>query len=180
MPEIFTIGHSNRPLDVFLRLLQEHGIAQLADVRKMPRSRYNPQFNSEALAGALQEIGIGYRHWPELGGMRPKKADSSNMGWRNPSFRAYADYMQTPPFQAALQRLMKDARRCPTAIMCAESVPWRCHRSLIADALIAHGWKVTDIMAEGKSKPHTLTSFAKVEGECVTYPSAEPQLILDI
>jgi uncharacterized protein (DUF488 family) len=167
---IFTVGHSTHPIEEFIRILEAHGIRQLVDVRTIPRSRRNPQFNSETLAVSLRAAGIEYRHMPGLGGLRHPRPDSRNAGWRNASFRGYADHMQTPAFHRDLETLMGLASETPTAIMCAEAVPWRCHRSLIADALLAHGIEVQEILTAAKSQPHTLTPFAKVDGTEVTYP----------
>ena len=167
---IFTVGHSTHPIEEFVRILEAHGVRGLVDVRTIPRSRRNPQFNSEALAASLKTAGIAYLHMPGLGGLRRPRADSRNTGWRNASFRGYADHMQTPAFQQDLQTLIERASKTPTAIMCAEAVPWRCHRSLIADALLAHGVEVQEILTAAKSQPHTLTAFAKVDGTKVTYP----------
>src|SRR5512135_3608136 len=128
--QIFTIGHSTRTLEQFIELLQSHGVTLVADVRTVPRSRHNPQFNREALPGALAAAGIGYRHLPALGGLRRTVLDSPNMGWRNASFRGFADYMQTAEFAAGLEELLDLAQEGPVAILCAEAVPWRCHRSL--------------------------------------------------
>ena len=152
--------------------MQAHGIRQLVDVRTMPRSRRVPQFNKENLAASLQAADILYRHIPGLGGLRHPKRESTNMGWRNASFRGYADYMQTPEFRENLEELLELAAQSPTAIMCAEAVPWRCHRSLIADALMARGISVTEILSAKQSRPHTLTPFAQVSGVEVTYPAA--------
>jgi uncharacterized protein (DUF488 family) len=168
--EVYTVGHSTHPIEEFIELLQAHSIAQLIDVRKIPRSRRNPQFNTEALAASLSSNGIVYRHMPELGGMRHARRDSINTAWRNASFRGYADYMQTPEFQAALQALISLSVGMPTVIMCAEAVPWKCHRSLIGDALLARGVRVLDIMSAIKATPHALTPFARVNGTEVTYP----------
>jgi len=168
---IFTIGHSTHPIDEFVGILQAYGIRRLADVRIMPRSRHNPQFNQETLARSLQTADIAYRHMPGLGGLRHARRDSINTGWRNASFRGYADYMQTPEFEANLEALITLASDEPTAIMCAEAVPWRCHRSLIADALVARGIPVEEILTATKAQPHALTSFAKVDGHTVTYPA---------
>ncbi len=142
----------------------------LVDVRTIPRSRHNPQFNPESLAPALETRGIRYRHEPGLGGLRKPRRDSPNLGWRNASFRGFADYMQTPEFAAALEALAEAGRAERVAIMCAEAVPWRCHRSLIADALAARGIPVRHIMGAGQAKEHTLTPFARIEGTRVTYP----------
>jgi uncharacterized protein (DUF488 family) len=170
VPPIFTIGHSTRTLDQLLALLKAHGIERLADVRTIPRSRRNPQFNADALPGPLAAAGVLYVPMPELGGLRHPRKDSPNTAWRNESFRGYADYMLTPQFEAALARLTELARTARVAIMCAEAVPWRCHRSLIADALTARGIPVEHIGSERAANPHRLTPFAKVEGKQVTYP----------
>jgi uncharacterized protein (DUF488 family) len=170
---IWTIGHSTRPIDEFIRILQSHGIGQLVDVRSIPRSRHNPQFNLENLPGSLQAAGIQYRHMPGLGGLRHARRDSINTGWRNASFRGYADYMQVPQFRDALQQLIELAAQSQAAIMCAEAVPWRCHRSLIADALQVRGITVLNILSMAEAKPHVLTSFAKVDGVEVTYPGPD-------
>jgi len=169
-PTIWTVGHSTRPIDEFIDLLRAHEIRLLVDVRTIPRSRHNPQFNTDTLASSLREVGIQYRHLPELGGLRKPKKDSFNDGWRNASFRGYADYMQTDEFLNALEELIADSRLQPTAIMCAEAVPWRCHRSLIADALVSRGWEVRHIMGPEKATPHVLTSFAHLEKGTLTYP----------
>ena len=167
---VWTLGHSTRPIEEFLGLLHAHRIGLLADVRTIPRSRYNPQFNTDTLAQSLRDAGLLYRHLPELGGLRTPRKDSINNGWRNSSFRGYADYMQTDEFLIALEVLINDSRLQPTAIMCAEAVPWRCHRSLIADALVSRGWDVRHIMTETKADPHQLTSFAHFEKGILTYP----------
>lgn len=169
---IFTIGHSTRPLDEFITLLKENGIHRLADVRTMPRSRHNPQFNLDSLPGSLEQTGIGYTHRGELGGLRKTHKDSPNMGWRNASFRGYADYMLTQEFEHGLNGLIDAASNEPVAIMCAEAVPWRCHRSLIADALTVRGIEVRHIMGPGKGQVHKLTPFAEVKGIRITYPFA--------
>ena len=166
-----TIGHSTRSIDSFIEMLQAHAVERLADVRTIPKSRRNPQFNAEALAESLSRAGIGYTHLKDLGGLRHPRNDSINTGWENDSFRGYADYMQTPAFEAALSQLIDIANLERTAIMCAESVPWRCHRSLIADALTARGIPVEHIMTATRRTPHSLTPFAKIEGERVTYPA---------
>ncbi|MBV8939607.1 MAG: DUF488 domain-containing protein, partial [Alphaproteobacteria bacterium] len=166
---IFTIGHSTRPLEEFLHLLQVHGITLLADVRKIPRSRRYPHYNSEALAAALEDAGIAYRWLPELGGRRPLSENSLNAGWKNHSFRAYADYMQTPAFAEGLNKFLREAAGRRAALMCAEAVPWRCHRSLIADALTARGMTVQDILNDTRAVPHTLPLFAEVQAARVIY-----------
>lgn len=170
---LFTIGHSTRTFEQFASILAAHGICALADVRTVPRSRRVPHFNAETLARALADLGIEYVPLPALGGLRKPRADSANLAWRNASFRGYADYMQTPAFVAGLEQLTRIASARPTAIMCAEAVPWRCHRSLIADALIARGWQVIDLMGPHSAKPHNLTDFAHVQGTNVTYPAGE-------
>jgi uncharacterized protein (DUF488 family) len=171
---VFTIGHSTRPADEFVALLEEHAIRQLADVRRFPGSKRHPQFGREALAERLAQEGIGYHHLGALGGRRDARPDSPNRGWRNASFRAYADYMATDDFRAALDRLIALADEAPTAVMCAEAVPWRCHRNLIADALVARGHDVLHIVARGEARPHTLHPLARVRdsGDLV-YPAPE-------
>lgn len=169
-PTLWTLGHSTRLIDEFIGLLRAHQISLLVDVRTIPRSRYNPQFNMNTLAQSLRDTGLQYRHLPELGGLRKPKKDSCNDGWRNASFRGYADYMQTEEFFNALEALTADSRLQPTAIMCAEAVPWRCHRSLIADALVTRGWDVRHIMSPEKATAHVLTSFAHFEKGTLTYP----------
>jgi uncharacterized protein (DUF488 family) len=171
---LWTIGHSTKPIDEFLALLASHGIQRLVDVRTVPRSRYNPQFDIHALAKHLTEAGFTYEHQPELGGLRKPRKDSINAGWKNASFRGYADYMQTQDFLATLKTLMTASRNVPSAIMCAEAVPWRCHRSLIADALTIREWTVRHIMTKTKADKHRLTPFAVVEQHRITYPSQDP------
>jgi uncharacterized protein (DUF488 family) len=170
LPRVLTIGHSTRPIEEFVRLLQAHGVACVVDVRTIPRSRHNPQFNADSLAASLKTAGIGYRHMAHLGGLRRTTAASVNTGWRNSSFRGYADYMQTPRFERSLEALIKLAKRRQVAIMCAEAVPWRCHRSLIADALLVRKIPTEDIMSLTRRKPHAITPFAKVRGQKITYP----------
>lgn len=169
-PTVWTIGHSTRPIDEFIGLLRAHQIGHLVDVRTVPRSRYNPQFNTETLAQSLRDAGLTYRHLPGLGGLRKPRKDSINAGWHNDNFRGYADYMQTEEFHKALEELLAYCRDRTTAIMCAEAVPWRCHRSLIADTLVLHGWAIRHIMTEAKADLHKLTSFAHVENGTLTYP----------
>jgi len=152
-------------------MLEAHGIRQLVDVRTIPKSRRNPQFGQDELAAALEQHGIRYIHLPGLGGLRHARKDSINTGWKNASFRGYADYMQTSAFAESLAELIKLAAAGPTVIMCAEAVPWRCHRSLIADALAARGIEGQHIFTASSRKPHTYTPFARVEGESVTYPA---------
>jgi uncharacterized protein (DUF488 family) len=167
---IYTIGHSTRPLDEFLDLLRSHGVTQLADVRTIPKSRRHPQFVREAMEQSLPAAGINYRHFPDLGGLRKPSPDSPNSGWRHASFRGYADYMQTPAFAAALAKLIEWSADAPTAVMCAEAVWWQCHRQLIADALVARRIEVRHIMSAKAAPAHALTSFARVDGDRVTYP----------
>ncbi len=154
-------------------MLDANGVKRVVDVRTIPRSRTNPQFNRETLAESLAEASIGYTHMAELGGLRHARKDSINTGWRNASFRGYADYMQTPEFEAAIESLIEKAKREQIVIMCAEAVPWRCHRSLIGDALTVRGISVEDIMSAARTQPHKLTSFAKVNGTQVTYPVSD-------
>ncbi len=170
MPLVLTIGHSTRPIQDFIQLLKLHGAQTVVDVRTIPKSRHNPQFNSEALAESLKSAGIGYTHRPALGGLRHAARNSPNTGWRNASFRGFADYMQTPAFEAALQELIELAQTQTLALMCAEAVPWRCHRSLISDALLARGLRAEHIMSASARRAHTLTPFAKLDGSRVTYP----------
>lgn len=170
-PTVFTIGHSTRTLDELVQLLRGHGIERLVDVRTIPRSRHNPQFNHEILGKALHNRRFSYRHMKSLGGLRHARRDSINTGWRNASFRGFADYMQTQDFIEALEKLIQLAKQKPTTIMCAEAVPWRCHRSMIADALMIRGLLVEHILNSGPTRPHTLTPFAEVEGKRITYPT---------
>jgi uncharacterized protein (DUF488 family) len=178
---LWTLGHSTRPIDEFIGLLRAHQISLLVDVRTVPRSRYNPQFNRAALAESLKGAGLVPLYMPALGGLRKVRKDSINNGWRNASFRGYADYMQTEEFQRALEELMAYGRCTRAAIMCAEAVPWRCHRSLIADALVVHGWEVRHILSQVKADGHRLTPFAVIDGNTLVYPQpadplAPPQL----
>ncbi|HET7103740.1 MAG TPA: DUF488 domain-containing protein [Terracidiphilus sp.] len=168
---IWTVGHSTRTLSEFIALLQARGIRRLVDVRTIPRSRHNPQFNREQLPEPLERVGINYVHMPALGGLRHAHRDSINTAWRNASFRGFADYMQTSEFEDALKDLIRRARSRRTAIMCAEAVPWRCHRSLIADALLARGISVEEILSASATRPHALTPWARVAGDHVTYPA---------
>lgn len=169
-PRVLTVGHSTRPIDVFVGLLAANGVTHLLDVRTIPRSRHNPQFNTDALAGSLRDAGIAYTHVPGLGGLRRARPDSANAAWRNASFRGYADYMQTPAFAQHLAGVIELAKSERVALMCAEAVPWRCHRSLIADALLARGVIVEEIVSETRRAPHRLTPFARVDGASITYP----------
>lgn len=169
---VYTVGHSTRTLEEFITLMMHYGIRTVADVRTLPGSGRVPQFNEENLRVTLPEAAIGYRHFRDLGGLRHTTRDSPNTSWRNKSFRGYADYMQTEAFLRGLGELTALARERTTAIMCAEAVPWRCHRSLIADALLVRGFQVMDIFSVKSLKPHKLTAFARVEGLVVTYPPA--------
>ena len=170
MLTLYTIGHSTHPIDAFLAMLDSFGIQRLVDIRTVPGSRRNPQYGRQALAETLDEHGIEYLHMKSLGGLRKPTVDSINLGWRTLSFRNYADYMQTPDFEKGLHELMHLAGEKPTAIMCAEAVPWRCHRSLVSDALTVRGVQVLHIMGVGKANPHALTVFAHAEGTNITYP----------
>ena len=177
MLTIFTIGHSTHPIQHFLELLQANAVAQLIDIRTIPKSRHNPQFNTDALAASLRVAHIRYVHMKELGGLRQPRKDSINLGWRNRSFRGFADYMQTEEFEAALDRAIALADNRPTALMCAEAVPWRCHRSLVADALVVRGIRVLEIIGLAKPKEHALTPFARVNGTQITYPGNQSSLM---
>lgn len=172
---ILTIGHSTRPIDEFIGLLLAHDVSRLVDVRTVPRSRHNPQFNRDTLPETLAAEGISYTHMPGLGGLRHARADSPNRGWRNDSFRGFADYMQTGEFAENMEKLIELGKRERIAVMCAEAVPWRCHRSLIADALLARGVSVAHIMGKAKLAGHELTSFARIEGTRIVYPPEEHQ-----
>ena len=178
-PKVYTIGHSTRPIDSIVALLREHGIATLVDVRTVPRSRRNPQFERERLECSLADAGIEYRHAASLGGLRRPTKSSTNAGWRNASFRGYADHMQTQEFVDAVDALAALAAERTPAIMCAEAVPWRCHRSLIGDALLVRGIEVIDIISETRVTRHTLTRFARVEGTRITYPPEPSAMGLD-
>lgn len=174
---IFTVGHSTLPIEDFIALLEVYGIARLADIRTVPRSRHNPQFNADALTESLRAAQIDYMPIPALGGLRHPRKDSPNNGWRNASFRGYADYMQTAEFRDALDRLMVMGRRARTAIMCAEAVPWRCHRSLVADALGVRAVPVVEILSATSYRMHERTAFAQVDGMTITYPPEQPGLL---
>jgi hypothetical protein len=170
-PIIFTVGHSTRTTKEFVALLLAHDVQQLIDVRTIPRSRHNPQFNRDRLPRPLQKAGIRYRHMAALGGLRHARRDSINAGWRNASFRGFADYMQTPEFQTALDQLIQLGEKRRTAIMCAEAVAWRCHRSLIGDALLVRGLRVEEIASLTRTRPHSLTPWARVRGKQLSYPA---------
>ncbi|MDN5880879.1 MAG: DUF488 domain-containing protein [Nitrosospira sp.] len=169
-PLVCTIGHSTHPLDEFVSLLKTNEVSHVLDVRTVPRSRKNPQFNKETLPDSLGQVGIKYTHIPGLGGLRHAHKDSINGGWRNASFRGYADYMQTPEFAVGVEEVMDLAAHERCALMCAEAVPWRCHRSLIADALTLRGVRVEDIInARGRSV-HSMTPWARMDGLKISYP----------
>jgi uncharacterized protein (DUF488 family) len=172
---VWTVGHSTHPLGAFVALVAAHSITTVADVRKIPRSRRHPQFNVETLPHSLEAAGLGYVHLGGLGGLRRERPDSINRAWKNPSFRAYADYMQSDEFARELAGLMTLGARQRVAIMCAEAVWWRCHRSLIADALVARGEPVLHILTPDRAEPHVLREFARVDDGRVTYPG-EPEL----
>ncbi|HET8884121.1 MAG TPA: DUF488 domain-containing protein [Candidatus Saccharimonadales bacterium] len=167
---IYTIGHSTRPIDEFVELLKTNDVTQLIDIRTIPKSRHNPQFAQDNLQQTLPASDIEYRYMKNLGGLRPTSKDSINCEWRNKSFRGYADYMQTPDFAQTIDELISYAANKTTAIMCAEAVPWRCHRSLVGDALVVRDIEVIDMMSLTSNTPHTLTSFAAVDGTRVYYP----------
>lgn len=171
---VYTIGHSTRSVEKFIELLREHGVRLLWDIRRYPGSRRVPQFGSSALAQALKAVGVRYEHHPELGGRRRASKSGPPSAWRNESFRAYAEYMTTPEFGAALDALIEAASSQPTAIMCAEAVPWRCHRNLVSDALTARGVDVRHIL-DNKTPRHAITPFAVVRNGVVSYPVPAPE-----
>lgn len=173
-PIALTVGHSIRTVEVFLQLLQAHGVKRIVDVRGIPRSRHNPQFNRETLSARLRAADIGYIYLRKLGGLRHPRRDSTNLGWRNASFRGFADYMGTKEFEEGLELLVKLAQQKRCALMCAEAVPWRCHRSLIADALLVRGIAVEHILSGKRRQKHSLTPFARVERKRITYPIDKP------
>lgn len=175
MPTLHTVGHSTRSADELLALLAQHGIGLLVDVRRYPGSRRHPQFSRDALAQSLAEAGIEYAHEPDLGGRRAARPDSPHTAWRVVAFRGYADHMETPEFAAALERLIRRAEEKPTVILCAEAVPWRCHRRLISDALVAKGIEVRHILGPGRADRHELDPNARVEpGGRMVYSGPEP------
>ncbi len=171
-PTIWTIGHSTRSLEEFVALLGEHRVQFLADVRHFPTSQRVPWTAKASLAKALSDRGVAYKHFDDLGGFRKALPDSVNTAWRNVGFRGYADYMASAEFSVALNRLIAVAQEKRTAIMCAEAVPWKCHRSLLADALVVHGLRVIHVLSSGKTQDHRLTPFARVHGGRITYPAA--------
>ncbi len=167
---IFTVGHSNRSISEFIELLESQKLKLLIDIRTIPKSKHNPQFGQDRLRKSLEKKGIEYEHYAGLGGLRPTSKDSINKAWRNSSFRGYADYMQTNEFEKALKKLISRSKRKRLVIMCAEAVPWRCHRSLVADALLLHDITAVDIFSKTNTRPHKMTSFAKVKKGKVVYP----------
>ncbi len=173
---LYTIGHSNREIGQFTDLLKAHKIKKVVDIRTIPKSRHNPQFNQDKLRKSLQKIHIHYEHIKALGGFRHAKKDSVNLGWRNVSFRRFADYMQTQEFLRGLNQLKRIALKKNTAIMCAEAVPWRCHRSLVADALVKQKWQVLHIQSRKTASPHRLTSFLRMRAGKLTYPKKRSEV----
>ena len=169
---MFTIGHSTKSKEVFLQLLEAHHIEILVDIRRLPGSSRFPQFNSDRLKRALQRRGIRYLYFPDLGGRRPAKKDSKNLGWRVAAFRGYADYMETESFKKSLERLILLAKKKRTVVMCAEALPWRCHRRLVADAVVARGLPVFDIMTPTRATPHELPPWARLRLGRLSYPGA--------
>jgi uncharacterized protein (DUF488 family) len=175
--KVWTIGHSTRTIDEFIEALQAHGIKWVADVRLLPGSKRYPQFNKETLAKSLSDAGIGYVHFPELGGRRKPREDSRNTAWRNEAFRGYADHMETPEFVAGIARAKEATeRRGRAAIMCAEAVWWKCHRSLIADYLKARETEVIHIINANKCEPHPFTSAARIVNGTLDYTGQDPEL----
>ena len=174
--KIYTVGHSTRTILEFINLLEAHNIREIVDVRTIPKSHYNPQFNEGTLGRSLEKVGIKYTHIAELGGLRHTTKDSKNLGWNNLSFRGFADYMSTGEFEKGLKLLEKIGKKETVAIMCAEAVPWRCHRSLIADALVKRHWSVFDIMTLKTASKHRMTPFLKIRKGKLTYP--KPKTIL--
>jgi len=177
---IHTVGHSTKAADEFVSLLEVHGVWQVADIRTVPRSRRHPHFSREAMAEWLPARGIAYLHVAALGGLRRARVDSPNGGWRHPSFRGYADYMQTAAFVEGLEALMAYAARAPTAVMCAEAVWWRCHRQLVADALLVRGVEVWHLLTPARAEPHRLTPFARVVGGLLCYPGPPDGVTTDV
>jgi uncharacterized protein (DUF488 family) len=176
MTTVWTIGHSTRPLEELVALLRAHALDTVVDVRTVPRSRHNPQFEKSALTESLPQAAIAYTHMPGLGGLRKPRKDSPNTGLRNEGFRGYADYMQTPEFGRHVMELITLAAAAHVAVMCAEAVPWRCHRSMIADALVVRGVRVLHVIGRGEPSPHTLRPEARRDGVHLTYPPAQADL----
>jgi len=169
MENVFTAGHSNRTIEEFIALLKDAGVETAIDIRRYPASRKWPHFDAGALGVSLPEAGVSYVGMPELGGRRKAKPDSRHTAWKSETFRAYADFLESREARDALARVEEAARSAPSAFFCAEAVPWRCHRSLVADALVARGWEVTDLIGPGSARPHALPSFARIEGADVIY-----------
>ena len=167
---VFTIGHSTRMISEFIEIISAYGIKKVVDIRTIPKSRHNPQFNEVILRESLKAAKIGYLHMKGLGGLRHAMKDSPNTAWRNASFRGFADYMHTEEFEDSLEKLIEASEKVATVIMCAEAVPWRCHRSLVGDALLIRGVQVRHIISANSSRAHTLTLWAKVRGTKITYP----------
>ncbi|CAI9086298.1 DUF488 domain-containing protein [Methylacidiphilum fumariolicum] len=170
---IKSIGHGTKSLEELISMLKEANVEALIDVRSIPRSRHNPQFNKETIAEALSKESILYIHLPEAGGLRHPKKDSPNKGWKNESFRGFADYMATANFAAALDKIIEIGKEKSAALMCAETLPWRCHRSLIADALLLRGVEVVHILPKGKEIKHQLTPWSQIKNGIVTYPASD-------
>ena len=173
---VLTIGHSTHPILEFIQLLQANNVSHLVDVRTIPKSRFNPQYHQTALTNSLEAAGIAYTHMAILGGLRHASPDSVNTGWRNASFRGYADYMQTQEFREGIETLIGLAQKDRIALMCAEAVPWRCHRSLIEDALLVRRIRYEDIMNSGPRRLHALTPFAQVSGTTIIYPPGQMEM----
>ncbi|MDE2019435.1 MAG: DUF488 domain-containing protein [Patescibacteria group bacterium] len=172
-PIIYTVGHSTRSIAEFIEILKAHGIRRVVDIRTIPKSRHNPQFGEGQLKKSLRKAKIAYRHEPLLGGLRRARKDSVNLGWENLSFRGFADYMQTDDFEKGLEKLQKLAMKSPTTVMCAEAVPWRCHRSLVADALKKKKWRVLHIMSRTSAHEHKYTSFLRSRNGKLIYPGSK-------
>jgi len=170
---LYTVGHSNRSIEDFIGILKAHGILRILDVRRYPTSRKWPHFDAAALEASLAAEGIGYTGMPQLGGRRRPRPDSPHTAWRDPAFRGYADFMDTPEFAAGFARAAALAAETPSALMCAEALPWKCHRSLIADAFLAHGWEVREVLSLREARPRRLPEFARTEGERVIYDRGE-------
>ncbi len=166
---LFTIGHSTRPIEAFIDFLSTYGITLLIDIRTAPGSRRYPQFSRDALSSALSSVGIGYLHLKALGGWRKPRPESPHTGWRSAGFRGYADYMETPEFAGALTTVLVRAQTTTVALMCAEALPWRCHRQLVADALVVRGAEVLHILDRDHAQAHRLTPFARVDGTRIIY-----------
>jgi uncharacterized protein (DUF488 family) len=179
--QIWTVGHSNHPIESFLGILRAHGIERLIDVRRFPVSRKWPHFDAERLAESLPAAGIDYAGIPELGGRRKPRVDSPHVAWRTDAFRGYADFMDTEEFARSLEKAIELARERRSALMCAEALPWRCHRSILADAFLARGWEVFEILSEKEARPRKLPDFARLEGERILYDRAgQPDLLLPL